>query len=116
MKTRLGCMIVGCVAMFGCDDVGKPSNANRQLPQVSAVDESLPRVSHPEFANWSQFAEKSFVVRNRVISSAGGKVLVTTKMWLEKKDADGVSVGSQVTVERPNEPIVKNDDAKAGAI
>ena len=96
--------------MFGCDDVGKPSNANRQLPQVSAVDESLPRVSHPEFANWSQFAEKSFVVRKRVISSAGGKVLVTTKMWLEKKDADGVSVGSQVTVERPNEPIVKNDD------
>ena len=109
MKTRLGCMIVGCVAFFGCD-VGKPANAIVYLPEVSVVDESLPRVTHPEYANWSQFAEKTFVVRKRVVSNAGGSVLVTTKMWLEKKDADSVSVGSQVTVERPNEPIVENDD------
>ena len=30
-------------------------------------------------------------------------------MWLESKDAKEVSVGSQVTVERPGEPVEKND-------
>ena len=109
MNKRQRCFIVGCVVFFGCD-VGTPSNATIQLPQLNAVDESLPNVTHPEYANWSQFAEKSFVVRKRVVSNAGGNVLVTTKSWLEKKDENGVSVGSRVTVERPNEPIVENDD------
>ncbi len=109
MKTRFGCMVLGLHALFGCD-ISKPTNAKTQLPKVNVVDESLPKVAHPEYANWSQFDEKSFVVRKRIVSNAGGNVLVTTKMWLEKKDAERVSVGSRVTVERPNEPIVENDD------
>ncbi len=109
MNTRSGCIILSCAAFFGCD-AGKPSNATVQLPPLNAVDESLPRVTHPEYANWSQFTQKTHIVRKRVVSNASGNVSVTTKMWLEKKDATGVTVGSQVTVQRPDEPIVENDE------
>ena len=80
------------------------------MPSVSAVEETFPKAIHPEYANWSRFPEKAFVIRKRLVSNSNGTVVVTTKMWLEKKDTDEVLVGSQVTVERPNESIVENDE------
>ncbi len=109
MKTKSGWLFFGLGVCFGCDLVNEPKKTI-QMPAVSAVDESLPKAIHPEYANWSQFPEKSFVKRKRLVSNANGTVVVTTKMWLEKKDADEVLVGSQVTVERPNEPTVENGD------
>ncbi len=107
MNAKLSWMILGVVTLLGCD-LRKESKATNQLPIVNAVDETLPKVVHPEFANWSRFPEKSFVVRKRVVSNSGGSVIVMTKLWLERKDENGVSVGSQVTVQRPDEPIVEN--------
>lgn len=95
-------------AIVGCGS-SNASNSKIVLPIVQTADESLPSVAHPEFANWSQFEEKASVVRKRLVENANGTVVVTTKMWLDKKDENEVRVGSQVTVERPNEPAVEND-------
>ena len=109
MKTKSGWMILGIALCFGCDLVNEPKRSI-QMPVVSKVDESLPKAVHPEYANWSRFPEKTFVVRKRLVSNSNGTVVVTTKMWLDKKNAEEVLVGSQVTVERPNEPIVENGE------
>ena len=109
MKTKSGWVILGLAVWMGCD-AGNASPGKIVLPPMSAVDESLPKVAHPEYVNWSQFEEKDFVVRKRLVTNASGTVVVITKSWLDKKEPDRVSVGSQVTVERPNEPIVENDE------
>ena len=109
MKTKSGWVILGLTVLLGCD-AGNTSSGTIVLPPMSAVDESLPHVAHPEYVNWSQFQEKAFVVRKRLVTNNSGTVVVTTKSWLDKKDADRVSVGSQVTVERPNEPILENSE------
>lgn len=111
MKTKSGWMVFGLVLCFGCDLVNEPKRSI-QMPVVSKLDESLPKAGHPEYANWSRFPEKTFVIRKRLVSNSNsnGTVIVTTKMWLEKKDAEEVLVGSQVTVERPNEPTVENGE------
>lgn len=101
-------MVLGMTAIVGCGS-SNASNSKIVLPIVQTADESLPSVAHPEFANWSQFEEKASVVRKRLVENANGTVVVTTKMWLDKKDENEVRVGSQVTVERPNEPAVEND-------
>ena len=106
MKSKSVWIILGVVGFLGCNSSQQPI----VLPVVAQAADLLPKVAHPEYVNWSQFAEKSFVVRKRTISNAGGTVVVTTKMWLNKKDSNTVSVGSQVTVERPNEPTVENGD------
>ena len=106
MKSKSVWIILGIVTFFGCDS----PKLSIVVPATSLAAESLPKIAHPEYVNWSQFAEKSFVVRKRTISNSGGAVVVTTKMWLDKKDSNAVSVGSQVTVERPNEPAVENGD------
>ena len=94
--------------LVGCD-FGKPPKKATQVTTV-ADDSDLPAVAHPEYVNWSQFPEKAFVIRKRVVSNAQGKVVVTTKMWLDKKTSEKILVGSQVTVERPDEPAVENGD------
>jgi len=96
------------MAIVGCGS-SNDSNSKIVLPSVQTVDESLRSVAHPEFVNWSQFDEKATVVRKRFVENANGTVVVTTKMWLDKKDENEVRVGSQVTVERPNEPKLEND-------
>jgi len=101
-------MLLGLMAIVGCGS-NNASNSKIVLPNVQMVDDSLPSVAHPEFVNWSQFDEKATVVRKRLIENATGTVVATTKMWLEKKDENEVRVGSQVTVQRPNEPLVEND-------
>lgn len=105
MKSKSVWMIIGVVAFFGCDSSKRPI----VVPAIAQAADSTPKVAHPEYVNWNQFHEKAFVVRKRTVTNAGGTVVVTTKSWLDKKDTDRVSVGSQVTVERPNEPIVEND-------
>ncbi len=107
MNTKLSWMILGVVMLNGCD-LRNESKAMNQWPIVNAVDETLSKVAHPEFANWSRFPEKSFVVRKRVVSNSGGSVIVITKLWLERKDENAVSVGSQVTVQRSDQPDVEN--------
>jgi len=101
-------MLLGMMAIVGCGS-SNDSNSKIVLPSVQTVDESLRSVAHPEFVNWSQFDEKATVVRKRFVENANGTVVVTTKMWLDKKDENEVRVGSQVTVERPNEPKLEND-------
>lgn len=96
------------VCCLGCDTgSGKAVPGTSSNPQTSA--KALPKVAHPEYSNWSQFSEKAFIVRKRVVTNSNGSIVVTTKMWLDSKNANEVSVGSQVTVERPGEPVEKND-------
>jgi len=101
-------IVTGLGMSLGCD-AGGSKIAPATIPNIQASSDPGTKVQHPEYANWSQFEEKTSIVRKRVVTNAHGSVVVTTKMWLEKKDSNEVSVGSQVTVERPNEPIEKND-------
>lgn len=97
--------IFAMLTVVGCDsrprEVALPANAK-------TVDESQPMVPHPEYVNWSKFPVKSHVVRNRSVVNEHGKVTVRTKLWLESISDKGVTVSSQITVERPNEPVVVN--------
>lgn len=101
-------VVVTLVCCLGCDArSGKVVPGTSSTPQASA--NALPKVAHPEYTNWSQFNEKASIVRKRIVTNANGSIVVTTKMWLDSKNANEVSVGSQVTVERPGEPAEKND-------
>jgi hypothetical protein len=101
-------VVLTLVCCLGCDaGSGKVVPGTSSTPQASA--NVLPKVAHPEYANWSQFKEKASIVRKRIVTNANGSIVVTTKMWLDSKNANEVSVGSQVTVERPGEPAEKND-------
>ena len=107
MKSKSFWMVLSMAVWLGCDT---GNNVKVAIPSATAVsdDESLPNVAHPEFANWNQFPEKSFVVRRKVVSNSNGEVVATTKVWLESKSVDGVFVGSQITVKRPDMPLVDN--------
>jgi hypothetical protein len=107
MKSKSFWMVLSMAACLGCD-MGNNSKAVIPSPTTVSTDESLPKVAHPEFANWNQFPEKSFIVRRKVVSNSSGEVVATTRVWLESKSADGVVVGSQVTVKRPDMPLVDN--------
>ena len=108
MQPRLISIVFVSVLLLGCDFVQQPKTTI-QLPAV-VDDSSLPVVSHPEYANWSQFPVKSLVVRKRKITNANGEVLVTTRMWLDNKTPEKVFVGSQVSVKRGDEPLVENTE------
>jgi hypothetical protein len=105
MKIKIGWIGSLVVVSGGCDMGAKQT----VVPAVSSRQDALPQVVHPEFENWGRFNEQATVVRKRTVSNSNGSVLVTTKMWLEKKNSTGVWVGSKVTVERGNEPMVEND-------
>ena len=100
--------IVLCLTCFGCDSRDN-STAIVALTDRSSELESLPRVAYPEFVNWSKFPVESSVNRRKVVSNTSGEVVVTTKVWLQSKAEDNVSVGSQITVKRPELPIVENE-------
>jgi hypothetical protein len=101
-------VVPALVICLGCD-AGSGKVVPGSVPTTQASVNPLPKVAHPEYANWSQFNQKASIVRKRIVTNANGSIAVTTKMWLESKDAKEVSVGSQVTVERPGEPVEKND-------
>ncbi len=108
MKAKTLAIVFSLVSCFGCG-----TNFKTQ-PTVVAVanaaeSDSLPKVAYPEFVNWSQFPEKSSSKRRKVVTNANGDVVVTTKVWLESKSAENVSVGSQITVQRPGMAIVENE-------
>ncbi len=93
--------------LLGCTP-NNGTTTNVPLATVSAVDESQPELDHPEYANWSKFPVQSYVIRQRTVTNSNGKVIVTSKIWLESKSEKGVEVGSQVKVERPGERTVDN--------
>lgn len=101
-------VVPALVCCLGCD-AGSGKVVPGAAPKTQASADPLPKVTHPEYANWSQFNPKASIVRKRIVTNSTGSIAVTTKMWLESKDANEVSVGSQVTVERPGEPAEKND-------
>lgn len=99
---------LGIALCLGCD-----SNGGKVIPAAATdspvATDPLPQVTHPEYANWSQFGEQSFITKKRVVTNPHGSVIVTTKLWLDKKDAKQVSVASQVTVERQDQSSETND-------
>jgi hypothetical protein len=68
-------------------------------------------LDHPEFANWSRFPVGTSISRIRTVTNEFGEVKVTTRMWLESKSEKEVEVGSQIHVERPNEPLEENPES-----
>ena len=108
MNSKSHWMTLGIVVFFGCNR-GDTLKQTLQTAAVQTVHETLPSVAHPDYANWSRFPENSFVRRRKVVSNSSGEVVVTTKMWLETRTEKFVSVGSRVTVKRPDEPIAEND-------
>ncbi len=107
MKSKTFWIVLG-LTCFGCGSGDKPT-AIVALTDRSAELESLPRVAYPEFVNWSKFPVESSVSRRKVVSNTSGEVVVTTKVWLHSKSKENVSVGSQITVKRPEMAIVENE-------
>lgn len=83
------------------------------LPMTTEANPGLPnaapqRMAHPEYANWSQFAVGTTVVRYRVVTNENGKVKETSTLTLTDKSMENLEVTTQVTVERTGEPIKDN--------
>ncbi len=112
------------VALLGlcvCNGCG-PSPSDRPTAPIlpaSTLSSSRPHdastpatdmLDHPEYVNWSQFSIGASVTRKRLVTNAFGEVTVTTRTWLEDKTEEFVNVGTQVTVERSDQPIEKNPD------
>ena len=100
---------IGLATCIGCGSENKPKILVPKTDQVSDI-ESQPKVAYPEFVNWSKFPEKSSVKRRKVVSNTSGEVVVTTRVWLQSKKEENVTVGSQITVQRPEMAIVENDE------
>lgn len=109
MKKKSLWIAVGLASCIGCGSENKVNVAAAPANQKTEA-ENLPKVAYPEFVNWSKFPENASVKRRKVVSNTHGEVIVTTKVWLKSKSAESVTVGSQITVQRPEMPIVKNDD------
>ena len=100
------------LGMAGCEPSNKPI-----LPTVAG--ESPPKsesnavsISHPEFANWSRFEVGAGVVRFRVTTNQGGEVRVRTALSLTQKSSEAIEFASQITVERPGEPVEENPEER----
>ena len=112
---RISCMGIFALVMMlvpaGCDSSSKPVLPNNAMAvQAAKATGEDPGVSitHPEYANWSQFPVGAQVTRHRVISNATGEVKVTTVISLTEKTDKYVVVTSQVNVQRPGESLVEN--------
>lgn len=108
MKAMLLSTVIGLVICFGCG-TGTKTQTTVPVSKNASETESLPTVAYPDFVNWSKFPEKSFTKRRKVVTNANGEVVVTTRVWLESKSSENVSVGSQITVQRPGMAIVENE-------
>jgi hypothetical protein len=98
--------LVGCGGQAGSG----ASTQGTLVPNyvAPASIDNLPQVPHPEYAHWSQFPVGMGVVRKKEVSNEFGKLQVTSTFRLIEKTAAKVVVESQVTVERPEESVVKN--------
>jgi hypothetical protein len=109
MKLKVIGIVLGGLLLVGCDQVDRSTGPAQPVTKKSA-EESLPSVAHPEYVHWSKFPAKSLVMRRKVVSNPNGEVVATTKMWLESKSSDSVSVGSHITVKRPDMPLADNGE------
>jgi hypothetical protein len=109
MTSKCAWLVFISVFSLGCDS----SNVSRNTAKTPAApmeDLTLPEVAHPEFVSWNRFPAKSTLTRKKIVSNANGEVVVTTRLWLESKSPEGVTVGSQIIVKRPEMPVVDNGE------
>lgn len=117
-------LIVCGVLCVGCDSNTQPKTPTvPAISQAPAMNASAPggtssnatskgtMLDHPEYANWSRFPVGTSITRKRTVTNEFGEVKVTTRMWLESKSEKEVVVGSQINVERPNQPLEENPDS-----
>ena len=102
-RTLFVLFLVGLFA--ACTPSNKPILPSSAEQPQSDTGESI---THPEFANWSQFNVGAKATRYRVVTNEYGEVRVTTTFFLEEKSDDHVTVRSQVDVERPDRPLEQN--------
>jgi hypothetical protein len=103
-----------CLAACDSDRVAK-SRPGEALPPSNATysaSANQPRVEHPEFGNWRQFPEGARVIRKKEVSNETETVRVTTVVRLVEKTSEKVVVESQITVDRPGQPVVENPPAR----
>jgi len=108
MKAMPLAILFSLITFLGCGS-GTKTQSTAPVLSLASESESVTEVAYPDFVNWNKFPEKSYTKRRKVVSNANGEVIVTTKVWLESKTKDSVSVGSQITVQRPDTPIVENE-------
>lgn len=110
MKSKSYLFVLCLVSCFGCNSASKDKDKESMALDASkAALDALPKVPFPEYKNWSKFPVETSVNRRKVVSNTHGDVVVTTKVWLQSKKEDSVSVGSQITVQRPDTAVVENE-------
>src|SRR5262245_38934568 len=101
-----------CILLSGCGSETTTSTSSRGAPPegyvAPAATDDLPLADHPEYVAWSRFPVGTGIVRKKEVSNESGSVRVTTTLRLAEKTADKVLVESQVTVDRPGQPLVEN--------
>ncbi len=96
------------VALFGCtpNSSDQPKQSVSNHSQVPANDGSQASSSasqvhpHPEFAHWTKFEPGTTVRRKKTVSNDQGTVVVHTQLRLAAKDAQQVTVETQISVDR----------------
>jgi hypothetical protein len=105
--------VVGLLALVlvGCgSESGTGLKSQGPLPPgyvAPPSTEHLSLVAHPEYVNWRRFPVGMVVVRKKEVSNESGTVRVTTKLRLAEKTAAKVVVESQITVDRPGQPLAQ---------
>lgn len=106
------------IVLVGCDaETGTGFQSQGTSPPgyvAPAPLENLPLVAHPEYANWSRFPVGIVVVRKKVVTNESETVWVTTTLRLTEKTTEKVVVESQVTVDRPGNPLEQNPRLTVG--
>ena len=107
--------VIGLLFLASCgseSENGKISQGPLPPGYVAPPTGDLPLADHPEYVAWSRFAVGAGVVRKKEVTNEGGTVRVTTTLLLAQKTPDKVVVESQVTIDRPGQPLVENPPLK----
>lgn len=100
------------IILVGCgSDSGTSSVLQGELPSdrvAPAATNDVPLIDNPEYVHWSRYPVGTVVVRKKEVSNESGSVRVTTTLRLVEKNRDKAMVESQVTVDRPGQPLVEN--------
>ncbi len=108
--TAVAILLAGCGSDSGTSSVSQEPLPPGYIAPVAA--ENLPLVDHPEYVHWSRYSVGTSVVRKKEVSNESGSVRVTTTLRLAEKNSEKVVVESQVTVDRPGQPVVENPPQK----
>jgi hypothetical protein len=107
-----GARVASLICLVGCGN--KPAHgpvSQGPLPPgyiAPAPTGNLPLVDHPEYVSWNRFPVGIAVIRKKEVTNETGSVSVTTTLRLAQKMPDKIVVESQVTVNRPGQPLVEN--------